>query len=288
MDTATQNCSGHVLVTGASGFIGQHFVRQSLAAGLKIIAVSRQPATVQDTPALSWIQGGLESVSDSTLLRCSTLVHLAANGVLEGGNDWSACFETNVHQSISLWRRAASAGVGRMVICGSCFEYGRSGERFERIPVSAPLEPVTAYAASKAAATCAALALAVEAGISLAVLRPFHVYGDGEADGRFWPALRAAAISGRDFPMTLGKQIRDFTPVDLVAQVFVEHARTGGLKPGIPVIRNVGTGRPQSLLEFAQDCWTAYGARGRLLPGAIPMRVNEVMRYVPDISFQDP
>ena len=53
--------------------------------------------------------------------------------------------------------------------------------------------------------------------------------------------------------------------------------------PGVPRVRNVGTGRPQSVREFAEHWWREFGARGKLLFGALPYREGEVMRFVPQI-----
>ena len=46
------------------------------------------------------------------------------------------------------------------MICGSCFEYGLSGTQYAFIPPDAPLMPVGAYAASKAAASVAVCGIA--------------------------------------------------------------------------------------------------------------------------------
>ncbi|HVY70162.1 MAG TPA: NAD-dependent epimerase/dehydratase family protein, partial [Verrucomicrobiae bacterium] len=136
--------------------------------------------------------------------------------------------------------------------------------------------------ASKASATMAALALAAERQVELAVLRPFHVFGEDEPEFRFWPQLREAALRGTNFPMTAGGQVRDFVPVEEVARVFVEFLGAP-LAAGRPEIYNVGTGAPRSLREFAEHWWRKWQAPGRLLPGQIPYRDNEVMRYVPKI-----
>jgi nucleoside-diphosphate-sugar epimerase len=123
----------------------------------------------------------------------------------------------------------------------------------------------------------------------MAILRPFTVYGEGQHDSNFWPSLQKAALAGEDFPMTSGEQIRDFVEVMEVALAFLQAATSADLKPGEPVIRNVGTGVPQSLRAFAEAQWKAAGATGKLLPGAVPMRAHEVMRYVPEIaSFTAP
>lgn len=199
-------------------------------------------------------------------------------------NDWEKCFQVNVHDSLKLWRSAIDAGVRRFVICGSCFEYGRSGERYDYIPVDASLEPTGAYHSSKAAATMAALGLAVDYKLKLIVLRPFHIFGEGEAPSRFWSSLRVAAESGSDFKMTAGGQIRDFTPVELAAKAFVTAASSAALKKGSPRIVNLGAGRPTTLAQFAAEWWKKWGAKGKLIFGAIPYRPNEVMRYVPLIG----
>jgi nucleoside-diphosphate-sugar epimerase len=143
--------------------------------------------------------------------------------------------------------------------------------------------PTGPYHASKAAATMAALGLCIEKNLELAVLRPFHVYGEGEAPYRFWPQLKKAARNGDDFPMTEGLQIRDFVSVEQVARSFLKAIERTDLHPGEPVIENLGSGIPRTLLEFASSEWERLKAAGRLVPNAIPLRENEVMRYVPEI-----
>lgn len=274
-----------VFLTGASGFIGRHVLQALLAGGHQVRALVRDPvrAGFAHHPCLLVLPGEMNTVSSIDLAGCDALVHLAAHGVVNGMNDWEACFRVNVTDSLGLWLRAADAGVRRFVICGSCFEYGKSGERYEFIPVNAPLEPTGAYHASKAAATMAAMGLAVDKKLEMAILRPFHVYGEGEAANRFWPSLRQAALSGVDFAMTSGLQIRDFVPVRQVAEAFVRMATGVKLHPGHAELHNIGTGQPRTLLSFAQEWWDRFGASGRLQPNTIAARPNEVMRYVPEV-----
>lgn len=273
-----------ILVTGATGFIGRHFVRHALERGDTVVAVVRRPPPPEPAhERVRWLCRSFPEVRVGDIAGCDAMVHLAAHGVVDGMDDWERCFQVNVMESLALWRQAVTAGMRRFVICGSCFEYGRSGERYQQIPVDAPLEPTGAYHASKAAATMAALALAAEERLELSILRPFHVFGEGEAASRLWPALRAAALAGRDFPMTAGGQIRDFTPVDKVAAYF-RHQAAQRVEPGQPKIENVGTGRPESVREFVQQWWTHWGARGRLQIGVLPYRQDEVMRYVPQVK----
>jgi nucleoside-diphosphate-sugar epimerase len=209
-------------------------------------------------------------------------VHLAAAGVdLQAG--WEECFRVNVSDSLDLWIEAAKAGIKRFVIVGSCFEYGRSGDRFDFLPPDAPLEPVTPYGASKAAASVAALGLAAEAGLKLSVVRPFHMFGEGESETRFWPSLRRAALAGEDFEMTRGEQVRDFCPVEVAASRLLS-ACVEQVERGIPIVRNLGAGNPLTLREFAGEWWEKWSGSGRLLVGAKPYRKSELMRLVPLLS----
>jgi nucleoside-diphosphate-sugar epimerase len=129
----------------------------------------------------------------------------------------------------------------------------------------------------------AAMALCAENKLELAILRPFHVYGEGEQPHRFWPSLRVAATSGKDFEMTLGEQIRDFIDVADAAHEFLKFV-TKKLTPGDAYIKNIGTGHPMTLRNFAEHWWTVFGGKGKIIYGAVPYREGEIMHYVPDVS----
>lgn len=275
-----------IFLTGGTGFVGCHFINQAHTAGHSITALRRPGSQLrfplEREPA--WVTGTLADSWQQHLSGNEVLVHLAAAGVNTPQTwDWKELFAVNVDQSVKLWLDALDAGIKRFVICGSCFEYGRAAERYDFVPVDAPLEPTGSYHASKAAATAAAVALAVEKNLELALLRPFQVFGEGEAMTRFWPSLRKAAQSGADYPMTPGEQVRDFVPVEQVAAAFVEAITRNDLRPGQPKIENIGTGKPQSVRAFAEHWWRTWRASGKLQPGALPYRGQEVMRYVPEV-----
>ena len=279
-----------ILVTGGTGFIGSHFLRAATNAGHDVYAIRRNTKTPKIPLDIQpiWIEGGLDTLSkdlgNALFPEFDVLVHLAAVGVSPEQATWDNCFQTNVVDSLSLFQIAVKSGIRRLIICGSCFEYGKSGEKYDFIPVTAPLEPTGPYHASKAAATMAALGLAVSENIECAILRPFHVFGEGEEGARFWPSLRKAAISGEDYPMTGGEQIRDFVPVESVVSSILQYAVEKPLLKGRPEIHNIGSGNPSSLLDFASSWWKIWKANGQIIPGAFPYRLGEVMRYVPKIE----
>src|SRR5689334_5106682 len=135
-----------VLVTGGAGFVGSQLVRRLLEAGDDVaVYVRRSGALTRIDDLLEWV----EVVRGSDPLpSVSTIYHLAASG-LRPGDDPADVAASNLLLTERLLEHAGSCQAERFVQCGSCFEYG-PGERF---PEDAPLRPISAYGASKAAAS---------------------------------------------------------------------------------------------------------------------------------------
>ena len=272
-----------LFVTGGTGFIGSHFLNAALKNGHEVVAQHR-PGSKPRIPLShepEWIEGQLNSNFIKQLKECDILVHLAAHTPNPPYDSLEKCLYWNLNMSLNLLNQAYEAGIKKYLIAGSCFEYGSSGERYELIPVDAPLEPTMTYPASKAAASVAFHSWAVEKNVSLQILRIFQVFGEGESESRLWPSLRKAAISGENYPMTEGEQIRDFIPVEEVATTFISSLSFDGVDLGRPIIKNVGTGSPQSVRKFSEYWWKKWNAKGELQIGKIPYRNNEIMRFVP-------
>ena len=276
-----------VFVTGGTGFIGSHFINQAHAAGHDLVALRRSPQSKPRVPldrSPVWLDCPMESVREEHLENCDCVVHLAAHSANVPYDSLENCIRQNVITPLQLFRNSIDAGIKRFIVAGSCFEYGLAGERHEWIKSDTGLEPTNSYPASKAAASVVFHALACEQALEMLILRIFQVYGEGEAESRFWPSLMKAAHSGMDFPMSDGQQIRDFINVTDVAHTFVTALERNDIKAGTPKIENLGTGKPMRLIDFAQREWLKAGARGNLIPGEIPQRANEVIRYVPQIQ----
>lgn len=284
-------------VTGGTGFLGSHFLELSSKEGFEVHALRRrkrqakgsvkeEPIQVSDrtfqyAANLTWHEGTLTDDWSTVLQQCDTLVHFAAVGVSPQVASWEELFQVNVLDSLKLWTTAANAGIRRFIICGSCFEYGVSGTQYEFIPPDAPLLPTTGYGASKAAASVAAIGLAQERNLEMLILRPFHMFGLGQHGKNFWPSLYQAAVAGTDFPMSPGEQVRDFMAVKDAATAFLDASLNAPLAGGKPIVSNLGSGRPQTLYNFAAHWWEIWKAPGQLRVGALPYRPGEVMRYVP-------
>ena len=274
-----------LFVTGGTGFIGSHFLKKSIEADHEVIALKRSrhsvPRITLDTQPL-WLEKKLEEVSVEDLKGVDAIVHLAAHSANVPYDSLENCIVENVIKPLKFFQIAKSADVENYLVAGSCFEYGLEGANYESIPSNAGLFPTSSYPASKAAASVAFHAFACQEKIKLQILRIFHVFGEGEKETRFWPSLKKAAVSGEDFEMTLGNQVRDFISVEEVAEKFLD-ALFAKVKTGKPVISNLGTGAPSTLRDFATEQWKRFGGVGKLKFGAKSYRENEAMRFVPKV-----
>jgi nucleoside-diphosphate-sugar epimerase len=269
-----------IFLTGGTGFVGSHFLRQALAQGHEVIA-QRRPGSLTRI-ALDqqpqWVDGALDGDFNEHLAGVDVLVHLASHTPNPPYDTLDRCLYWNVFAALQLAQQAIAHGVKRFLVAGSCFEYGRAAERVPELQVDTPLEPTLSYPTYKAAASVAWMGLAREMNLELKLLRIFQVYGEGEQANRLWPSLRDAALAGRDFPMSMGEQVRDFIDVQDVARQFVRALDFGDCKAGSPVVEHVASGAPQTLAAFAQHWWQHWGGTGQLQLGALPYRKNEIMR----------
>jgi nucleoside-diphosphate-sugar epimerase len=280
-----------IAVTGSTGLLGSHLLVELLKHYPEISALRREGSLPRISLARqpNWIHGGLNDLSESALEGIDCLIHLAAHGVDPQKANWDDCFRCNVVESLALWRRAAKAGVKNFIICGSCFEYGATGDTCECISVDTPLRPTGPYHASKAAATMAASALSATETVKVWVLRPFHVYGLGESASRLYPQILKAAREGRDLDLTEGRQVRDFMRVEAAARMIHGYALLLTEEKREPFFRisNLGTGKPMSIRDFTTMIWKENAGTGQLNFGVIPYREAEVMRYVPEIDIAE-
>jgi len=273
-----------IFVTGATGFIGSHFLNKALSSGVEVIALKRNMRSKSRINLIKepvWLIKQLDEVESEDLKGVDVVVHLAAHSMYPPYDTLENCMYWNLMAPIKLFNKAIDAGIDRFVITGSCFEYGESGEDYDKIPINAPLKPTLTYSASKAAASVAFYQIAVEKKLKLSISRIFQVFGPGESENRLWPSLKIAAENGLDFPMTSGEQIRDFIYVNEVVEILWNDCFNQEIIKGTPILKNLGTGKASSIKEFSEFWWKKWNAKGKLLIGELPYRNGEVMRYVP-------
>jgi nucleoside-diphosphate-sugar epimerase len=270
----------YAVVTGATGFIGQHLVDRLLVTGTHVCVLTRGRSPlpkrwngqVRHVLCDNWSEAALRESLHS--LEFTLVFHLAAYGTRPGDRDVIEARRINVELPATLVRLCAAHGA-RMVMAGTFSEY-RMPESAIPLTEQAPLETVKVYGASKAEGGLVASELAATLGVGLRILRLFHVYGPGEAAHRLLPSLVSGLMEGRRVALSIGTQTRDFINVTEVVEAFVRadaHIRLDGS----PQTWNVCTGVGHSVREFALAVADVLTARRELLGfGDIGLRTDDL------------
>jgi dihydroflavonol-4-reductase len=170
-----------VLVTGATGFAGEHLARGLAARGHRVRALARHPAEAADllTAGIEVCQGDLTDAAslDRATAGATVVYHIAAI-YREAGVPSSEYRAVNTDAVGTLIRASARNGVRRVVHCSTVGVHGD----IERPPANedAPLRPGDVYQETKLAGENLAREVAQASGIELVVARPSGIYGPGD------------------------------------------------------------------------------------------------------------
>jgi nucleoside-diphosphate-sugar epimerase len=265
------------LVTGASGFVGARLVAHLIEIGWDVTVVVRRSSSLRRIDALleqvTVVEADLASVSADELCggvgSVAVVYHLAASGVDPSDRDPTTVLTTNVVATLRTLEAAKALGARRFVYCGSCFEYGGgSGLREDRLPA-----PRCEYGASKVAGWVLAQAFSRRHGLPVTALRPFTIYGPGEAERRLVPYVVRQALAGEPIELTGGDQQRDFVFVDDAVDAFVRAAER---PEAAGRTFNVCTGTPVSVCDIVTTVLDLTGSTSPTMYGALPYRDTEV------------
>jgi len=187
-----------LLVTGASGFIGQEVSRQLSIGGYHPRLMIRQPgddceichldadfvmADLRDSESLKQAVKGVDGI-----------IHLAARATFES---YETLKPSILDGSLALMKAGMAARVRCFVYSSSLLVYGPEASR---VDADTPVNPILGYGQIKVDTEKQLSAMAASAGVSFAALRLPHVYG---ARDLYFRQLRA----GRLILPGLGKNI---------------------------------------------------------------------------------
>jgi nucleoside-diphosphate-sugar epimerase len=178
-----------ILVTGATGFVGGAVMDELLRLGMPIIAgVRKQTANLADAVQqvvigdLSVLEETSFALKRSLFKGVDIVVHTAARVHVmndDAIDPLEAFRKVNRDATLVLARMAAESGVKRFVFLSSIKVNGemtRPGHSFSHDDASVPTDP---YGLSKYEAEQGLLALALETGMEVVIIRPPLVYGPG-------------------------------------------------------------------------------------------------------------
>ena len=266
-----------VLVTGATGFIGQHVIPQLLERGHTVVAVARDEAKAHRFDwfkRVRFIACDIHHPSANPLEQFGqpgAVIHLAWPGL----PNYKALFhfEENLPADYCFLKSLVESGIGHLLVTGTCFEYGmQSGALSEDMPTT----PANPYALAKDTLRKFLQSLQQQHPFILQWTRLFYMYGQGQNQNSLLAQLdRAIDNNEFIFNMSGGEQLRDYLPVEEVARRLVfllDHPECDG-------IVNICSGEPISVRRLVEQHIAKRGGDIRLNLGYHPYPDYEPMAF---------
>ena len=202
-----------VLVTGITGYIGEHCAAALLREGYEVVGTVRSLAKadatrkaiskVAQTDNLSFVEADLLSDKgwDDAMQGCAYVLHVASPFFLKEPQNENELIAPAVDGTLRVIKAAKSAEVKRLVLTSSTFAIiaGKETGKYGPQDWSDTNKDIGAYAKSKTLAERAAWAEVKGSNLELAVINPGAVFGPpiGSKDGAQNVAMMADMIAGK-------------------------------------------------------------------------------------------
>lgn len=249
-----------LLVTGANGFTGRHFVTSARACGHEVVAMQ---VNLNDRDALK---------QEVAQVAPEAVVHLAAISFV-GHADASAFYDVNVIGTLNLLDALATlAQPPRSVLLASSANVYGNCEQSPITETQLPA-PVNHYAMSKLAMEYMARTYLDR--LPLFFVRPFNYTGPGQAESFVIPKL-VAHFARRAEAVELGNLDveREFNDVRFVCEAYLQLLEKA--KPG--EVYNVCTGNPVTLKSVLALLSQITGHQLQVKVNPAFVRNNEIHR----------
>ena len=223
-----------LLITGATGFVGQSLARQLVAEKKSVTCSVRELSSALGTDVKQVVTGDITPGTDwsEALKGTEVVIHLAArvHVMSDASADPLHAFrETNTLSTLSLARQAAASGVKRFIFLSSIKVNGEFTAEGEPFTPDVSIVPSDPYGLSKFEAEQGLLELQSNTGMEVVIIRPPLVYGPG-VKANF---LQMMSWVSKGIPLPLGaiRSQRSLVAIDNLTDlisVCIEHPAAAG------------------------------------------------------------
>ena len=240
-----------VLVTGATGFIGNYVITELLKYNFDVIASGVETKKEIHSEWLGKVTYKHADLNEnredwfSYFNKPDIIIHLS----WEGLPNYRELFhiERNLPNNYFFLKKMIENGLKKVVVIGTCFEYGIQTGLLKEDLETKPNNP---YGLAKDCLRKFIYELQKNIDFDLKWIRLFYMYGKGQSHNSILSQLEAALKrDDKIFNMSGGEQLRDYLPVEKVAEYIVKIS----MQDKISGIINCCSGKPVSIRELVEN-----------------------------------
>ena len=225
----------NLLVTGASGFIAQSFIKYSLNKSIKISAISRKKSKISNKN-LKWIVGKFNKIDLKRVGKFDILIHFASEGTKTNErNNLKKNFEVNVFDSKDLILNAIENNCKKFMIISSSSEFGIMNINTNGVKRNDFKFPNDSYGLSKL------------------------------VFNRLYSSIKRCAKENKNLFLKNPFEIRDFRHIDFVVKNLFDALNFNKKKFKYHQTYHVSESNRLSILEFSNNLWKKFKCSGKII-----------------------
>lgn len=276
-----------VLVTGASGFVGSHLVRQLTSKKSRVVTLSRKGSKPSRV-----IQDEIGSIEDFEKLndiikkyKINTIFHLAAQPIVEvGQTNPIKTFEVNVKGTWNILESARENNIQKVIIASTVHVYGDNPNvpfKEEYFP-----QPSRPYETSKACADLLAQSFADSYNLPVEIPRFVNIYGPGDFNfSRLIPKVIKSILSGEQPEVWDIGSVRDFLYIDDAINAYLMLAQKKLVDGKRLRVFNFGTGKPIKIYDLVLKIIRLSNKKIKVkIENRPEERFNEIKKQYPSVE----
>jgi nucleoside-diphosphate-sugar epimerase len=272
-----------LLVTGGTGFIGHHLLRRTRQNGWETASLSRDPPLpAREISNVNYLFADLCQIEEVHRVLDGKYFDFVVN--LGGTPDHQLFFDGGRNQinqhfesTLNLVEVLDRRNLRRFIQVGSSDEYGNNPAPQNENCRERAISP---YALAKLSATQFVQMLHRTENYPAVCIRLFLAYGPGQDRKRLIPQVIQGCLENRSFPVSEGKQLRDFCYVEDIVTAIETILKTDS---AIGEVVNIASGIPRSVREVVNlICKLTEGGSPHF--GGGTYRPNENMELFADIT----
>lgn len=241
-----------ILVTGATGFLGNHVIKELIKLDNHIVIASARNEKKAEQfdwfEKVTFIPANLNEARSNYFdyfKQPDLLIHLSWEGLPNYKDLFH--FEKNLFTNYLFLKNMLEHGLKDLSVIGTCFEYGmQNGCLHEELET----KPINPYGLAKDTLRKFLEQLKMKVDFNLKWIRLFYMYGEGQHLNSILSQL-AISLEKKEavFNMSGGEQLRDYLPVEKVAEYIIKIA----LQNQILGIINCCNGKPISIRKLVEN-----------------------------------